>query len=101
MRKTCTRFLIVVSIAFISFSCGSRDKHLPSSNPPEYDPKKDYTSPRSRVPQPATEPARSAVSEEPPIALPSLEPGPDEKGEWRKMPIKPQSLQQLKGAKTV
>jgi hypothetical protein len=93
--------LIVVSIAFISFSCGSGDKYLPSSNPPEYDPKKDYTSQRSPVPQPATEPARSAVSEEPPIALPSLEPGPDEKGEWRKVPMKTQSLQQLKGAKTV
>jgi len=101
MLKTCTRFLIVISIAFISFSCGSGDKYLSSSNPPEYDPKKDYTSQRSPVPQPATEPARSAVSEEPPIALPSLEPGPDEKGEWRKVPMKPQSLQQLKDAKTV
>lgn len=40
MLKTCTRSLIVVSIAFISFSCGSGDKYLPSSNPPEYDPKK-------------------------------------------------------------
>jgi hypothetical protein len=99
MLKTCTRFLIVISIAFISFSCGGGDKHLPSLNPPEYDPKKDYTSPS--VSQPTAKPARSAVSEEPSFALPSLEPGPDEKGEWRKVPMKPRSFQQLQGPKNV
>lgn len=96
-----SRVLLIILAALLTTSCGGGDKHLPSSNPPEYDPNKDYTSPRSRVPQPATELARSAVSEEPSFALPPLEPGPDEKGEWRKVPMKPQSFQQLQGPKTV
>lgn len=96
-----TRVLLIALAALLTTSCGGGDKHLPSSNPPEYDPNKDYTSPRSRVPQPATEPARSAVPEEPPIALPSLAPGPDEKGEWRKVPMKLESFHQLKDAKTL
>ncbi len=96
-----TRVLLIALAALLTTSCGGGDRHLPASNPPEYDPNKDYTSPRPQVPQPATEPARSAVSEESSFALPPLEPGPDEKGEWRKVPMKLQSLQQLKGAKTV
>ena len=96
-----TRVLLIALAALLTTSCGGGDRHLPASNPPEYDPNKDYTSPRPQVPQPATEPARSAVSEESSFALPPLEPGPDEKGEWRKVPMKLESLQQLKGAKTV
>jgi len=96
-----TRVLLIVLAVLVTNSCGGGDRHLPSSNPPEYDPKKVYTSPSATSPQTSAEPAKSAVSEEPAIALPSLEPGPNEKGEWRKVPIKPESLQQLKGAKTV
>jgi len=42
-----TRFLLIPTIALFlaSSGCGSGDKHLPSSNPPEYDPKKVYTTP--------------------------------------------------------
>jgi hypothetical protein len=93
-----TRVLLLLSV-FLTASCSSGDKHLPSSNPPEYDPKKVYTSPS--VSPPAPQSAKSAAPEPPPIELPSLEPGSNEKGEWRKVPIKPESLQQLKGAKTV
>lgn len=96
-----TRVLLLLTVALLiaSASCGGGDKHLPSSNPPEYDPKKVYTSPS--VSPPAPQSAKSAALEPPPIELPSLEPGPDEKGEWRKMPVKPESFQQLKGVKTV
>ena len=38
------RILLVFLISFMIVSC-SGDKHLPSSNPPEYDPKKVYTPP--------------------------------------------------------
>lgn len=95
-----TSILLLLSL-FLTASCGGGNKHLPSSHPPEYDPKKVYPSPSPKVPQSATEPAQSAVSDEPLIELPSLEPGPNERGEWRKVPIKPESLQQLKNAKTV
>ncbi len=74
-----TRAFILLAI-FITASCGGGDKYLPPSNPPEYDPKKVYSSLSPAPVQPATEPANSAVPEEPPIALPSLEPGPDRKG---------------------
>ena len=96
-----TRVLFIALAALLTTSCTGGDKHLPSSNPPEYDPNKVATS-RPAAPSPsATKPAQPAVSEEPAIALPFLEPGPGEKGEWRKVPMKPESLQQLQGAKTV
>ena len=96
-----TRVIFIALAALLTTSCGSGDKHLPSSNPSEYDPKKVYSAPSPAPARPTTEPAKPAVSEEPAIALPSLEPGPDEKGEWRKVPMKPESFQQLKGVKTV
>ncbi|MEO6308033.1 MAG: hypothetical protein ABIO96_03360 [Nitrospiraceae bacterium] len=95
-----TSVLLLLSL-FLTASCGGGDKHLPSSHPLEYDPKKVYSSPSPRVLQPATEPTQSTVSDEPPIELPSLEPGPNEKGEWRKIPVNPESLQPFKVAKTV
>ena len=39
-----TRFLLLLSMTLLSYGCGGGDKHLPSSNPPEYDPKKGYPS---------------------------------------------------------
>jgi hypothetical protein len=95
-----TRILFVLTILFLNQSCGG-DKHLPSSNPPEYDPKKVYTTPSSAPNQPAPQATQPAEPAPPPIQFPSLEPGPNEKGEWRKVPVKPESLQLLKGAKTV
>jgi hypothetical protein len=40
-----TRLVLLLSLALLSHGCGGGDKHLPSSNPPEYDPKKVYTVP--------------------------------------------------------
>ncbi len=45
-----TRMLFVLIILFLNQSCGGGDKHLPSSNPPEYDPKKVYTAPAGPAP---------------------------------------------------
>ncbi len=44
--------VLIVSALLFSFSC-SGEKHLPSSNPPEYDPKKVYPSTNSPPTQPA------------------------------------------------
>ena len=86
-------------LLFLTQSCSGGDRHLPSSNPPEYDPKKVYGSPSVTQPQPASQPAKSAEPEQPQIELPSLEPGPNEKGEWKKVPVTPESLQLFKGVK--
>jgi hypothetical protein len=86
--------------ALLTNSCGGDNKHLPSLNPPEYDSRKVYTAPTVPPSPPAASSIKPADPELPPIQLPSLEPGPNEKGEWRKVPLKPDSLQLLKGAKT-
>jgi hypothetical protein len=39
------RVVLVFLIPFMIVGCGGGDKHLPSSNPPEYDPKKVYSTP--------------------------------------------------------
>ena len=93
--------LLIALVVLATNSCGGGDKHLPSSNPPEYDLKKVYTAPSSIPSHPTTQLTQPTEPEPPPIQLPSLEPGPNEKGEWRTITIKPQSLQQLKGPKTV
>jgi hypothetical protein len=96
-----TRFLLIAILALVTSSCGGGDKRFPSSNPPEYDPYKVYTAPASQPSPPAVSPAKPAEPDQPPIQLPSLEPGPKEKGAWRKVPLNPESLRPLKGAKTV
>ncbi len=40
-----TRLLLIFVSILLSPSCGGGDKHLPSSNPPEYDLKKVHTAP--------------------------------------------------------
>jgi len=84
-------FLVTVLLA----SC-SGDKHLPSANPPEYDPKKVYTTPAASPSAPTTSVAKPAGQTFPPIQLPPLEPGPNEKGAWRKVPVDPESLKLFK-----
>jgi hypothetical protein len=96
--RTRAFFLLVILVAA---GCGGGDKHLPSSNPPEYDPNKVYTGPA--VPPsgpPAGAVAKSIEPGPPPIQLPPLEPGPNEKGEWKTVPVKPESLRVFKGAKS-
>ena len=96
-----TRLLLLVIAALLNHACGGGDKHLPSSNPPEYDPKKVYTAP-SQLPVQLPIQLQKPIDPEPsPITLPSLEPGPNERGTWHKMPIKPGSLQLFERAKTV
>jgi hypothetical protein len=94
-----TYFLLIAILALLTASCGGGDKRFPSSNPPEYDPNKVYSIPTAPSSPPAVSPAKPAEPELPPIQLPSLEPGPNEKGEWRKIPLKPEVLQRLKGTR--
>jgi hypothetical protein len=94
-----TRLVLLLSVALLTVSCGGRDKHLPSSNPPEYDPKKGYTTPAVSPSTPVQTSAKPAEPGPPPIQLPPLEPGPNEKGEWKQIPVNPESLQLFKGVK--
>jgi hypothetical protein len=94
------RLLFLVIIAFLSSACGGGDKRFTSSNPPEYDPKKVYTAPVTPPSTPAVSIAKPSESDQLPISLPPLEPGPNEKGEWKKMPVSPESLQLFKSVKS-
>lgn len=94
-----TRLLLLLSVALLTAGCSGGDKHLPSSNPPEYDPEKVYTTPAVSPSTPVQMSAKPAEPGPPPIQLPPLEPGPNEKGEWKKVPVNPESLQLLKGVK--
>lgn len=94
-----TRLLLLLSVALLTTSCSGGDKHLPSSNPPEYDPKKVYTTPAVSPSTPVQTSAKPPEPGPPPIQLPPLEPGPNEKGEWKKVPVNLESLQLLKGVK--
>jgi hypothetical protein len=91
--------LIFIVALLLTQGCGG-DKHLPSSNPPEYDPKRVYSSPSGTQPQSVSLPAKSAEPEQSQIELPSFEPGPNEKGEWKKVPVSPESLQLFKSVKS-
>ncbi|MBX3308044.1 MAG: hypothetical protein KF751_18520 [Nitrospira sp.] len=86
------RVVLLLSVVLLPVGCGG-EKHLPSSNPPEYDPTKVYTAPTSSV----AKPLEQASS---PVQLPPLEPGPNEMGEWKKVPVTPESLQLFNGIKS-
>ena len=90
------RVIVLLSAALLTVSCGGGDKHLPSSNPPEYDPKKVYTTPAAPPSAPTVSISKPAEAGPPPFQLPPLEPGPNEKGEWRKVPVDPESLKLIK-----
>ena len=85
------RFFLLLCMAVMSASCGGRDKHLPSSNPPEYDPKKVYMAPAA----PPSAPAKVAKPTELELLrskLDSLEVSQKEKGEGKRVPFDPNSL---------
>jgi hypothetical protein len=86
------RVILLLSVMLLPVGCGG-EKHLPSSNPPEYDPTKVYTAPATSVVKPV-------APGPPPIQLPPLEPGPNEKGEWKRAPASPQSLQLFNNVKS-
>ncbi|HSL05407.1 MAG TPA: hypothetical protein VK901_17905, partial [Nitrospiraceae bacterium] len=91
-------FLIpIILLLLVNSSCGGGDKHLPPLNPPEYGPKKVYTTPTAPPSSPRASPTKPAEPDQSPIELPSLEPGPNEKGDWKRVPVNPESLQLLKG----
>jgi hypothetical protein len=52
-----SRLFILLSVALFAAGCGGGDKHLPSSNPPEYDPKKVYATPAPLLAMPPDKPA--------------------------------------------
>ena len=90
------RLFLLLCMALESASCGGGDKHLPSSNPPEYDPKKIYTAPAA----PPSAPAKVVKPTELELLrskLDSLEVGQKVKGEGKKVPFDPNSLQLFKG----
>ena len=67
-----TRLVLLLSVALLTAGCSGGDKHLPSSNPPEYDPKKVYTAPAAPdVVQPVMPPPSSPTKSPPmdPVAL--------------------------------
>ncbi len=73
------RLLLLLLILCVTAGCGGGDKHLPSSNPPEYDPKKVYMTPAPQSTMLPDKPAspRNAVPD--PCEKPSLKPHkPDE-----------------------
>lgn len=85
------RRLFIFPVLVLTAGCGG-DKHLPSSNPPEYDPKKVHTAPAVLPSAPSTSVAPSVESGPPPIQLPPLEPGPNDKGAWKPVRVRPESL---------
>ena len=90
------RLFLLLCMALVSASCGGGDKHLPSSNPPEYDPKKAYTAPAA----PPSAPAKVVKPTELELLrskLDSLEVGQKVKGEGKKVPFDANSLQLFKG----
>lgn len=59
------RLLMIVCMILFGLSCSGGDKYLPSSNPPEYDPKKVYApavSPQASSPQGARAPDRPSAA---------------------------------------
>src|SRR3954462_13045542 len=89
--------ILLILVLFLTGGCSGGDKHLPSSNPPEYDPKKIYPAPSPAPARPITEPAKLTELELLRSKLDSLEPGPQEKGEKKQVPIDLKSQQLFKG----
>ena len=91
-----TRLVLLLSVALLTAGCGGGDKHLPSSNPPEYDPKKVYTAPASPPSAPATV-ATPTEFERLKSQLESVEAGQKSQGEGKKVPFDSNSLPRFKG----
>jgi hypothetical protein len=91
-----TRLVLLLSVALLTAGCGGGDKHLPSSNPPEYDPKKVYMTPAAPLSVPATV-ATPTEFERLKSQLESLEASQKPKGEGKKVPFDPNLLPSFKG----
>ena len=90
------RVLIVLATMLFGVSCGGGDKHLPSSNPPEYDPKNVYTAPPAQS-RPATPSMTTTELESLRSKLDALETGLEATGKEEKVPFDPNSPQPFKG----
>ncbi len=66
---------VLVILLLLNQSCGGVDRHLPSSNPPEYDPKKVY----STAAEPTPSLAQSAMSPDKPASVSKAAPDSCEK----------------------
>ncbi len=86
--------LLLLLATILLAGCGG-DKHLPSSNPPEYDPKKAYTTPAVPPSGPATV-AKPTEFERLKAQLESLEAGQKPKGEGQKVLFDPNLLPSFK-----
>jgi hypothetical protein len=93
-----SRLLLLTLLSLLSQSCGS-DKHLPSSNPPEYNPKKVYTAPASPPSAPSTSSQQTHATELDVLRskLDALEAERKAKGEEKKMPFDQSSFQLFEG----
>jgi len=87
--------LLMLLVTILLTGCGG-DKHLPSSNPPEYDSKKVYTTPAAPPSAPATV-ATPTEFERLKSQLESLEAGQKTKGEGKKVPFDQSLLPSFKG----
>ncbi len=93
------RLLLLLLILCVTAGCGGGDKHLPSSNPPEYDPKKVYTTPAAPPSAPATV-AKPTELERFQSQLESLEADQKAKSEGKQVPFDPNLLPRFKGVTT-
>lgn len=103
MNRACARVelgirFLTVAVLLFSFSCGG-NKHLPSSNPPEYDPNKIYTAPAVPT-QPATQSTTPTELELLRLKLDSLEASQKATGGGKKVPFDSNSLQPFKRVTT-
>jgi hypothetical protein len=94
------RIVFVLLVLLLIPGCGG-DKHLPSSNPPEYDPKNVYTAPTpspAAPPQAVAQPAKPTELDLLRSKLDALEANQKAKGEGKNVPPDPNLLQLFKGA---
>ena len=91
--------VLLLFILFMIGGCGGGGKHLPSSNPPEYDPKKVYTPPTVPPSAPSTpiEPTQPTELERLRSTLDLLETSQKAKGGGTKVPFDPNLFQLFKG----
>ncbi|MGQ0555647.1 MAG: hypothetical protein ACT4PN_06855 [Nitrospiraceae bacterium] len=92
--------LVLVLILLVTAACGGETKHLPSSNPPEFDPKKVYMAPAGPLSAPSTsiKPTQPTELERLRSKLDSLGRSQKATGEGQKVPLDPTLLQLFKGA---
>ncbi|HEY7532193.1 MAG TPA: hypothetical protein VH681_05345, partial [Nitrospiraceae bacterium] len=92
-----TRFVLVLYAAVWIASCSGGDRHLPSSNPPEYDPTKTYTSSNVSSTQSPPQPTKPTELDLLQSKLQLLETASQKKGEGKPLAVSPDMLQLLKG----